>query len=132
MENKDKFKIWTKKDGIVMVKIWETKWDKKGAERFTKAMSEVLDKIEGKAKILGDATNAKFGPTSKARKIYTGFLKSSKIGKAAVFGLTPRNRIIVSFMLTASQKKDFKVFSTKKEALKWLKFKSKLLTNLQK
>jgi len=125
MENETeyKFKIWKKDEGIISIKTWEKEWLEEDAIRFKKELFEILDKTEGKAKILGDASGAGFGPTFKARKIYTEIIKSPKIGKAAIFGLNRSNKVIVSFLLKASGKNDLKVFSNEEEALKWLKEK---------
>jgi len=124
-ENNDyKFKIWRRDDGIIAVKTGEKKWIEEDALRFKKELFEVLDKVEGKTKILGDATEAGFGPTAVARKIYAEIIKSPKIGKAAIFGLNKPNQVIVSFLLKVTGKKDLKVFSTEEEALKWLKEES--------
>jgi hypothetical protein len=121
-ENDDyQFKIWRRDDGIIVIKTGEKKWIEKDALRFKKELFEILDKIEGKAKILGDATEAGFGPTTAARKIYAEIIKSPKIGKAAIFGLSKPNQVIVSFLLNVTGKKDLKVFQTEEEALRWLK-----------
>ena len=122
-ENKEdyKFKIWKRKDGIIMVKTWETEWNEKDAQRFVDELSKILETIEGKAKVLGDASGASFGPTLESRKIYAKLLKFPKIGKAAIIGLSTANKVVVSFLLKASGKKGLGVFSTKEEALKWLK-----------
>jgi len=123
MENETeyKFKIWKRDEGIISIKTWEKEWLEEDAIRFKKELFEILDKIEGKARILGDASGAGFGPTFSARKIYTEIIKSPKIGKAAIFGLNKANKVIVSFLLRASGKNDLKVFSNEEEALKWLK-----------
>lgn len=106
-----------------MVKTWETEWNEKDARRFVDELLKILETAKGKAKVLGDASGAGFGPTLKSRKIYAKLLKFPKIGKAAIIGLSTANKVIVSFLLKASGKKDLGVFSTKKEALKWLKEK---------
>ena len=120
-EIKKKFKIFKRNDKIIMVKVWAKNWDEEGAKKFVEELSKVLEGTEGMAKILGDATEAGFGPTLEARKIYASLLKSPKIGKAAVYGLSASNRVIASFLIKASGKKDFGVFKTEEEALEWLK-----------
>lgn len=118
-----KFKIWIE-DDMIMIDIWETKWDEEGAQKFIEELNKVLETVEGKAKILCDASKAGFGPTPQALHVYTELFKSPKIGKSAVFGLSSPNRVLVSFLLGASGKKDLKVFATKEEAVKWLKEQS--------
>jgi len=119
--NNYKFKIWKRDDGIIMIKTWEKKWVEEDALRFKKELFDILDTIEGKAKILADATEAGFGPTVEARNIYADIIKSPKIGKAAIFGLKTPNRVIVSFLIRITGKEDLKVFLTEEEAVKWLK-----------
>jgi len=65
-EEKYKFKIWKRKDGLISVKVWETKREEEGARKFVEELLKILETVEGKVKILSDATMAKFGPTSKA------------------------------------------------------------------
>lgn len=120
-EKEYNFKIWRRDDGIITIKTWEKEWIKEDAARFKKELFDILDRIEGKAKILGDASGAGFGPTVEARKVYAEIIKSPKIGKAAIFGLNRPNKVIVSFLLKVSGKNDLRVFSTEEEALKWLK-----------
>lgn len=119
--NSYQFKIWKRDDGIVSIKTWEKQWVEEDATRFKKELFDILDAVEGNAKILADATEAGFGPTVEARNIYADIVKSPKIGKAAVFGLKTPNRVIVSFLIRVTGKKDLKVFSTEEEAVKWLK-----------
>jgi hypothetical protein len=123
-ENQElRFKIWIE-NGIVMIEMWETKWEESGAKKFIEELTKVLETIEGKANMFCDASKAGFGPTPKALLIYSDLFKSNKIGKSAIFGLNTANRALVSFLLGASGKKDLKVFSNKEKAIKWLKEKT--------
>ena len=76
--------------------------------------------VEGKTKILIDLTKAG-RPTAGARRIGQGLIAHEGIGKIALFGKNSTARVIASFVMGASKKKDMRFFKTKKEALTWLK-----------
>ena len=75
---------------------------------------------EGKVNILGDINKAgKQSP--EARKIWRELSEHKKTGKVALYGMHPVARVIASFVMGVSRKKDMCFFKTKEEALAWLK-----------
>lgn len=58
---------------------------------------------------------------SRARKIYGTFLKDKRIGKVAFFGVNTVMKIVLSFIIAFSGKKNTKIFKTGEKALEWLK-----------
>jgi len=53
----------------------------------------------------------------RARKSF----EAEGVGKVAMIGMHPVARMIMSFVMGITQKKDICVFKTKEDALKWLK-----------
>lgn len=81
-----------------------------------------LEKLAGtRTHILIDLNNA--GKLSfKARKIYRSNSERENTGKSAMFGLHPVARLIASFILGGiSKNKKISFFTTKQQALDWLK-----------
>jgi len=76
--------------------------------------------VEGKLKLF-IALNKAGKPSSGARKILTKIFENEKIGKIAMFGIHPVARVLASFIMGISKKKDMRFFKTKEEALLWLK-----------
>ena len=93
-------------------------------EEIALAVKEVMLKffnmVEGKTNLLVDLNKAG-KHSSEARKIVKEFTEHEKAGKVAVFGLHPVARVLASFIMGISQKKDMRFFKTKEEALAWLK-----------
>jgi len=76
--------------------------------------------VEGKMKMLLDINRA--GQVSSgARKIGKETFEDEKVGKVAFVGLHPVARVIASFVMGVTRKKDMRFFKTKEEALAWLK-----------
>lgn len=84
------------------------------------ATYKLMDRVEGKLHILIDINKAG-KPSKKARNIFKEFMDHEKWGKVAMYGLHPAARMIASFGMGMSRKKDMRFFKTKEEALKWLK-----------
>jgi hypothetical protein len=79
--------------------------------------------VEGKMKMLIDINKA--GQVSSgARKIAKQTFEDEKIGKVAFCGLHPVARVIASFVMGVTRKKDICFFKTREEALAWLKGES--------
>ena len=94
--------------------------DAKIATLFNKATLKLMNMVEGKVNVLTD--NNRAGKTSpEARKIFQELLKHEKYGKLAIFGLHPVSRVLASFFMGFSKKKDMRFFKTREEALTWLK-----------
>jgi len=76
--------------------------------------------VEGKMKMLLDINKA--GQVSSgARKIGKETFEDEKVGKVAFVGFHPVARVIASFVMGVTRKKDMRFFKTKEEALAWLK-----------
>jgi len=92
--------------------------DDKVAIGILEANLKLLSMVEGKAKILVDLNKA--GKTSpEARKIMKQLAEQEKIGKLALFGMHPVAKVLASFAMGITRKKDMLFFKTKAEALLW-------------
>ncbi len=96
------------------------KQDEKTIIAALEAHNKFKNMVEGKMKMLID-TNKSGQVSSRARKIGQETLEDEKIGKVAIFGARPVARVIASFVIGVTRKKDFRFFRTKEEALSWLK-----------
>ena len=95
--------------------------DENTAIAIREAQLKFMNVVEGKVDLLIDANKAG-QPSSRARKIIQeGVLKYEKTGKVALFGANPVARVIASFVMGVTRKKDIRFFKTKEEALAWLK-----------
>ncbi len=84
------------------------------------ATIEILNMAEGTVNIIVDLTRSgKLSP--EARKVFRELTENEKIGKLALFGMHPVARVIASFFMGATKKKDIRFFNSKEEALAWLK-----------
>ena len=76
--------------------------------------------VAGKMKMLIDINKA--GQVSSgARKITKQTFEDEKVGKVAFCGTHPVERVIASFAMGVTRKKDMRFFKTREEALAWLK-----------
>lgn len=87
-------------------------------------MEEATDKLKKKAgrqvDILIDVNRAgKPSPKTRARAKKT--FEDEGIGKVAIFGMNPVGRVISSFVMGVTNKKDLRLFKSKEDALSWLK-----------
>jgi len=78
------------------------------------------DMIEGKARVLCDL-NRSGKHSSGARKIWQQMSEDEQAGKIAMYGMHTVARVISSFVMGVTRKKDMRFFKTKEEALAWLK-----------
>ncbi len=81
---------------------------------------KLVAKVEGKGDVLVDLNKAE-KPSPEARKIWKELNENEEAGKVAVFGLHPVARVLASFTMGVSKKKDMRFFKTKEDAIKWLK-----------
>jgi len=79
-----------------------------------------MNMVEGKLDTLIDLNKAGRQPL-KARKIGIKMFEYEKTGKVALFGLHPVARVIASFVMGVTRKKDIRFFKMREEALAWLK-----------
>jgi len=93
--------------------------DEKIAIAHNEAVSKFENMVEGKLKMLADLTKAG-KPSTDARKLFKEFTEREKIGRFALFGVHQVAKIIASFFMGISRKKDMRFFKTEEEALIWL------------
>ena len=94
--------------------------DEKIAIGCKEAILKLFNMVDGKVHGLIDLSKAgKQSP--EARKIWKEISELEKTGKVALFGMHPVARVIASFVMGVSRKKDMRFFKTKKEALAWVK-----------
>jgi len=88
------------------------------------ALAEATNKLkkmaEGEVGLLIDINRAG-KPSKKARDGVRRNFEGEGIGKVAIFGMNPVARVIASFVMGVSKKKDMRLFKTKEEAFVWLK-----------
>ena len=100
--------------------LYETivgEFDETKALEAKEAVFKLMNKVNERVDILIDLNNAG-NQSSKARKIGKEMFENEKI---ALFGLNPVSRVIASFVMGFTDKKDMRFFKTKEEALVWLK-----------
>ncbi|MBE3122383.1 MAG: STAS/SEC14 domain-containing protein [Thermoplasmata archaeon] len=79
-----------------------------------------MNMVKGKVNILVDLNQ--FGKASpESRKIFKEISEYEKTGKVAIFGTHPVARVLASFVMGITKKKDMRFFKTKEEAYAWLK-----------
>lgn len=94
--------------------------DEKAANGHKEAGLKILNMIKGTIDVLVDVNKA--GKlSSEVRSVFKEFSEHEKSGKVAIFGLNPVARVIASFVMGVSKKKEMHFFKTKEEALTWLK-----------
>ncbi len=118
--------IWIGESSLLLGEdniIYQTivgKIDEKDAIAFQDASEKLRSLVKGKVNALVDLSRAG-KPTPKAREIGRKRLENEDIGKIALFGQHPVARVIASFIMGVTRKKDMRFFRTKEEALAWLK-----------
>ena len=94
--------------------------DEKTAHRHSEAGLKILSMIEGPVNVLIDINKqGKLSP--EARRAFKELAENEKAGKVAIFGLHPVARVLASFFMGTTKKRDIRFFKTKEEALAWLK-----------
>ena len=94
--------------------------DGKTAAEVTEIDNKFKSMVEGKLNVLADLN--KGGKQSvEARKIWKEMTEGDRTGKIAMYGMHPVARVLASFVMGVSRKKDMRFFKTKEEALAWLK-----------
>jgi hypothetical protein len=112
-------RIYLSDDNILcFISVGDT--DGKEALAVTEASCKLMSLVEGKVPFLIDL-NKVGKQTAGARKVWKKGGEDAKIGKNAVFGLHPVARVVASFVLSVSNKKDSRFFKTREEAVAWLK-----------
>jgi len=112
-------RIYLGEDNILYLTIFG-EVDEKIEIGINEASLKLINMVEGKVNTLIDLNKA--GKTSiGARKRQKEISEHKKIGKVALFGLHPVAKVIASFFMGISKKKDMRFFKTREEALAWLK-----------
>ena len=75
---------------------------------------------EGILHVLGNLNKAG-KQSAEARKIWKEMTENDRTGKIAMCGMHPVARVLASFVMGISRKKDMRFFKTREEALAWLK-----------
>jgi hypothetical protein len=94
--------------------------DKEAAIEIASSALKLVELVDGKVKILTDLNRAG-GSSSGARKVYQEMLEHVKLDRLALCGLHPVARVIASFTMGVTKKRTVRFFTTKAEALAWLK-----------
>ena len=84
------------------------------------AFLKLINMGEGKVNALGDLNKTE-KQSPEARKIWKEVSEHEKVEKLALIGMHPVARVIASFVMGATKKKDLRFFKTKDVALAWLK-----------
>ena len=84
------------------------------------AIQQLENMVEGKVSILTDINKAGIQSVKARKLLKEQSEKSEKAGKIAVYGLHPVARVIASFFINITRKKDIHFFKSQKEALIWL------------
>lgn len=94
--------------------------DEEMAIAFRENVLKLVNMADGKVDSLVDLNKVE-KPSIKARKIGKDSFQHEKVGKLALYGLHPVAKMLASFLIGISKKKDMRFFKTKEEALAWLK-----------
>jgi len=93
--------------------------DEKYAIAARELTLKLMGMIEGKAKVLVDLNHVG-KPSAEARRIGREMFENEKTEMIALFGLHPVARVIASFLMGVTRKKNMRFFKSKEEALAWL------------
>ena len=94
----------------------------KTAAGIKEAAYKLAGLVGGKVDVIIDHNKAA-KPSLDARKIFEEMTENERFGKIAHVGVNPVARVIASFVMGVSGKKEMRFFKTKEEALAWLKKK---------
>jgi hypothetical protein len=125
MENKDREirvgenRLYLGEDNVLYVTVFG-EIDEKIAIAIKEADLKFKNIVEEKYDVLADI-NKSGKHSSEARKIWKEMTEHEKTGKVAMFGMHPVARVIASFVMGVTRKKDMRFFKTKEKALLWLK-----------
>ncbi|MBC8357767.1 MAG: STAS/SEC14 domain-containing protein [Candidatus Aminicenantes bacterium] len=115
----EKHRVYLGEDNILyLTPVGES--DEKIAIAMKEAIFKLINMVEGKVNCCVDFN--KVGKQSpESRKIGKEHSEHEKTGKMAIFGTHAVARVIASFIMGVSRKKNLRFFRTKEEALAWLK-----------
>ena len=112
-------RLYLGEDNILYINI-VGEVDEKTAIAIKEADLKFKNIVEEKFDVLADL-NRTGKPSIEARSIWRKMAEHEKSGKIAMFGMHPVARVIASFIMGVTKKKDMRFFKTKEDALAWLK-----------
>jgi len=112
--------FYSAKDNIIYVTIVGQIDDVKST-KLQEILEKFLKRVKKKVNVLIDTNNIK-DASSNARKEFQSAITNEKIGKIAFFGLNPVAKVIASFVMGISKRKNMRFFNSKEKALNWLNF----------
>ncbi len=112
-------RLYLSKDNILhVIRIGDI--DEKTATAIKDASFKLVNLLKGNVDVLVDLNRSGKG-SPEARQIWKEISEEDRFRKVALWGLHPVASVLASFVIGSSQKKDFRFFKTKEEALTWLK-----------
>ena len=93
--------------------------DDKTAVEIKQRADEFLELVEEKMRIIVDMNNSG-KPSAEVRRVFNELGQNEKIGKVALHGIHPVARVIASFFMKTTTKREMRFFKTEEEALAWL------------
>lgn len=94
--------------------------NEKIANAIRDASFKLINSVEGQVDVFIDINRSQ-KPTPEARKVWKELSEHERFRKIAIIGLHPVSRVLASFAIRSSRKKDFRFFKSKEDALVWLK-----------
>ena len=125
MEEKDREvrigenRMYLGEDNILYVTI-VGEIDEKIANEIKKVIHRYQDTVKDKYDVLADL-NKSGKHSSGARKTWKEMTENDRTKKIAMFGMHPVARVVASFVIGVTKKKDIRFLKTKEDALTWLK-----------
>jgi len=112
-------RVYLSEEGIMNVDV-VGRIDERISNRLKELGQEFSDMVGKKLHMLVDLNKAGI-PSTGARRVFQKELKDERYRKVAFWGLHPVARVIASFVMGVSRKKDMRFFKSREEALVWLK-----------
>ncbi|MFA5033148.1 MAG: STAS/SEC14 domain-containing protein [bacterium] len=92
----------------------------KQVDMTVETVTKLLGMVKKKVNVLVDINKAG-KPSVKTRNLVPEFQNNKKVGKTAIFGLTPVAKVIASFAKGTAKNGDMRFCDTKELAIAWLK-----------
>ncbi len=94
--------------------------DGKTALAMREVDSKLKDMVNKKVHVLVDVNKAR-KPSVKAKEVLSEMIKDNRTKKIAVYGMSPVVKVIVAFVVGLFRGGEICFYSTREEALEWLK-----------
>ncbi len=95
--------------------------DEEIAIRFMNTFEEIYKKFGKKKRCVFVDNNNAGKISSKARKVFSKLEYEENTDKVAIFGLHAVAKVLATFFMGITQKREIRFFNNKEEALLWLK-----------